>query len=518
MRRENLPSGNRINRRSLLQTGATTGALFGMGLGDLGFLRTLRPVSAEESQLDPGHVQLDSSIAPIVKLLEETPRDRLLEVVAERIRGGLSYRDLLAGLLLAGVKNVEPRPSVGHKFHAVLVVNSAHLASISSPPEHRWLPIFWALDYYKSSEAADVRERGDWTMSAADKSRLPRPSQAAETFTQAMDNWDEEAADAAVVRLARSAGLNKTYEHFFRYGARDFRSIGHKAIFVANSYRTLNCIGHQHAEPVLRSLAYALLMHEGSNPAQRDAEADRPYRRNQELVQQIRPEWLDGDLDSAATESLLETLRTGSNDEACDQVVELLNRGTSPQSIWDALFVGAGELLMRQPAIVALHAVTTTNALAFAYQASGDDETRRLMLLQNAAFLPMFRAGMLGRGNVKELTIRDLAQDQDAEGDIESIFAQLGEDSMSAARKTRNYLREHDATAAKDLIDAARVLIFLKGTNAHDYKFSSAILEDYYHVSPEWRADYLASNIFQLRSSQASDNRLVQRTREALTT
>jgi hypothetical protein len=32
--------------------------------------------------------------------------------------------------LLAGVRNIEPRPSVGFKFHAVLVVNPVHLASL----------------------------------------------------------------------------------------------------------------------------------------------------------------------------------------------------------------------------------------------------------------------------------------------------------------------------------------------------------------------------------------------------
>jgi hypothetical protein len=511
MRRDTL----NFPRRRLLQSGMAAGAW--MTLGDLGFLGKLRPVSAEEARLDPGTVRLDPSIDPVVKLLEETPRERLLEEVADRIRHGLSYRELLAGLLLAGVKNVEPRPSVGHKFHAVLVVNSAHLASISSPPEHRWLPIFWALDYYKSSEAADVRERGDWTMPAVDSPDIPRPSQAMRTFTQAMDDWDEEAVDRAVAGMARGLGLNQIYEPFFRYGARDFRSIGHKAIFVANSYRTLGCIGEQHAEPVLRSLAYALLMHEGSNPATRDAEADRPFRRNQELVTKIRPEWLDGQPDAGATESLIATLRSGSNDEACDQVVELLNRGVAPQSIWDALFVGAGELLMRQPAIVALHAVTTTNALNFAFRASGDDETRKLVMLQNAAFLPMFRAGMEGRGSVKSLTIADLKQDEVAKEGVERIFADLRNDPMSAARNTWGYLRQTDSpSAAKELIDAARVLIFLKGTNAHDYKFSSAILEDYYHVSPKWRDIYLASNIFQLRSSEIPDNSLVQRTRAAL--
>ena len=33
----------------------------------------------------------------------------------------------------------------------------------------------------------------------------------------------------------------------------------------------------------------------------------------------------------------------------------------------------------------------------------------------------------------------------------------------------------------------ARRLIFTKGTDSHDYKFSSAALEDFYHVSPRWQ-------------------------------
>jgi hypothetical protein len=52
------------------------------------------------------------------------------------------------------VRNVQPRPSVGFKFHSVLVVHSAHLASIGGADEHRWLPIFWALDYFKATQAA----------------------------------------------------------------------------------------------------------------------------------------------------------------------------------------------------------------------------------------------------------------------------------------------------------------------------------------------------------------------------
>src|SRR5947209_7312456 len=237
----------RTDRRRFLRASATGGAL--LGLGDLGFLSRLRPVSAGEATLDPKVVRLQPKIAPLVRLLEETPRERLLEEVAARVRKGTAYRDVLAALLLAGVRNVQPRPSVGHKFHAVLVVNSAHLASLGSPDTDRWLPIFWALDYFKSSQAQDVRE-GNWTMGPVVESAVPPPGRAREAFVAAMDRWDESAADAAIAGLARTAGSNEIYELFVRYGCRDFRDIGHKAIYVANSWRTLNCIGWQHAEPI----------------------------------------------------------------------------------------------------------------------------------------------------------------------------------------------------------------------------------------------------------------------------
>jgi hypothetical protein len=59
-------------------------------------------------------------------------------------------------------------------------------------------------------------------------------------------------------------------------------------------------------------------------------------------------------------------------------------------------------------------------------------------------------------------------------------------------------------------------LVFNKGPNSHDYKFSSAALEDYFHASPPWRNRFLATSMFFLRGSGDHDNDLVQRTRAAL--
>jgi len=502
-----------VTRRDVLKGGVAAGVA--AGLGELGFLAGLKPVSAQEAAVDPSKVGLDPGIEPVVRLIEGTPRERLLEEVASRIKAGkIDYQQLLAGLLLAGVRNVQPRPSVGFKFHAVLVVHSAHLASLASPPEHRWMPLFWALDYYKSAEASDVRE-GDWTMPPVDESGVPPGHKAREAFVAAMEGWDEPAADVAAASLARTGGMNELFDLFCRYGARDFRSIGHKAIFVANGFRTLQTIGWRHAEPVLRSLAYAMLAHEGSNPKEGDQEADRPYRKNLERVKTIRPDWRDGKLDDGATRELIATLRTGSNDDTCELCVEMLNRGVAAQSLWDGMLVGAGELLMKQPEIVALHAVTTSNALRYAFEAAGDDEARRMALLQNAAFLPMFREGMKGRGKVGDVTIEELGGLTDVPSEPGPIVEAIGRDPLLAARQTLASLEAGGPQRATDLIDAARVQVFLKGNDSHDYKFSSAVLEDYHHVSPNWRNTFLATSVFKLQGSGGRDNGLVERTRAA---
>ena len=504
---------DKTTRREFLKYAGVSGSA--LGIGNLAFLTRLRAVSAQEARVSPRLVKLNSGIEPLVRLIEETPQSDLLEKVAQRIRQGTSYQQVVAALFLAAVRNVQPRPSVGFKFHAVMVVNAAHMTSLSSPEGDRWLPILWALDEFKTSQAQEQKD-GGWRMAPVDEKTVPPAPRAKQAFIEAMESWDEKKADAAVAGLVRSAAANEIYELFYRFGARDFRDIGHKAIFVANSWRTLQFIGWQHAEPVLRSLAFALLHHDlkYTTPAQSDDEADRPWRRNQELAARIRQGWMTGKVDEGATRDMLEVLRAGSNNDACNKAVELIGRGVSPQSIWDALFVTAGEMLMRQPNIVMVHSVDSTNALHYNFQATSDEGTKKLLLLQNCAFVPMFR-GMM-RGKIAELRIDDvkpLALGSPS-GAIDEILSDVSTNRLNAAKKIRQYL--NDGGKVQDLINAERRLIFLKGQNAHDYKFSAAVLEDYFNVSPAWRGHFLATSVFNLKGSGDRDNPLVERTRAAL--
>ncbi len=509
-----------VNRRIFMGSSlaATLSASSHAVAGRASLLPGLAAINDEQVQQGATAVRFLPEIEPLVRLIEETPRQRLMEEVGHRVRHGLSYQQLLAALFLAGIRNIQPRPAVGFKFHAVLVVNSAHVASLASPDHDRWLPIFWALDEFKSSQARDVNE-GNWTMPAVSETQVPSPENTVSAFRSAMENWDEQAADTAAAGIARFLGANQMLDLFAQFSARDFRSIGHKSIYLANSWRTLQTIGWQHSEPVIRSLAYALLNHNGeSNPALADHAADRSWRHIETIVDSIRPNWMSGKTDRAAARDLLAIMRTAKPDDVSHEVVKLLNIQVSPQVVWDAIHLGAAELLKRQSGIVALHASTTANALHFLFDNVSDDRTRRMLLLQAAAFLPQFREAMRGRGRMSEAVIDStpvpVEMPDDSESGLESVLSAIRRDPEAADARAQAWL---DAGFnPESLFDATRRLIFLKGNDAHDYKFSSAVLEDFYKISPDWRNAFLAASTRQFRGSQDNDNGLITRIRAAL--
>lgn len=503
------------NRRSFLAA-STTGGLLAMS-ESFGFLKSLPRLTAAEVAMSPGMVQFAPDIEPLVRLIEETPRPQLLEKVAARIHSGTSYQQILAALLLAGIRNVQPRPSVGFKFHCVLCVNSCHLASLSGPDEDRWLPIFWALDYFKGAQADEAQKTG-WKMSPVNESRVPPASQARSLFIDAMERWDVEQADAAVAGLARTAGATEIFNLFAQFAARDFRSIGHKVIYLANSWRTLQVIGWGYSEPILRSLAFALLNSEGSkNPAEQDLPADRPWRQNAELLSQKWPEnWENGSIDSQATRDLISQFRSEDPHAAATSAAGMIQRGISPQSVWDAVFVGSGELLMRQPGIVGLHGLTTANAMNYVWQNAESRDLRRRLLLQACSFNTMFRDAAARRGQLKSETIDGLASAEESPAknpSLDEIFASVSSDRMRAFDQTRAYLAA--GGEPEEFIAAARRKIFLKGRDSHDYKFSSAVLEDVPHVSEKWRELFLALSVFNLKGTGDRESPVLSRTREA---
>lgn len=129
----------------------------------------------------------------------------------------------------------------------------------------------------------------------------------------------------------------------------------------------------------------------------------------------------------------------------------------------------------------------------------------------------MFRGAMTGRGPLRSAPIDGLEPSPlGSQGPkaIEELFGELGRDRTAVAGKALAYLQAKGS--AKDLTDAGRRLVFLKGNDPHDYKFSVAAMEDFGHVSAPWRDRYLAATMLPMRGSGGPDTEVTRRVRAAL--
>lgn len=491
-----------INRRDFLRNTAFSAAALG--------LTRFSPVAVAKAS--PSRDEL-------VRLLIETDRDRLLERLVALIRAGLDYPILLGAVAEAAVRQVRPYPHVGFKYHAFMVLHAVHLTTLFGRPEDRWLPLLWAADVFKASQAAE-QKRGVWALGPVKERYVPAADKAMGAFHQAMARWDLEAADAAVVGLARSRSREHIFPLFFRYGARDFRAIGHKAIAVANCHRLSGVVAREHLEPMLRSLVLALMNHEGEpNPTDSDLAPDRPWRRNLQLSTRmlrnpqpaIKGKGRDGQVSDT-----LDALRAGSAEDAGEAVAEGMDRGVSEQALWTAVFLAGGDMMLKQSGIISVHANTTANALHYAYrQVSSDPDTRRLILLQAAAFQPLFRDLLGGRRRGLGIdTLTASERHEDSAAALEQIFATISQDRVAAARETLSYLGA--GGDASPFMRLARRYVVDRNVGYHDYKFAEAAFENAAGMEAPWHEPYLASSVLYLNGSADKPNAAVERARALL--
>jgi hypothetical protein len=464
-----------MNRRTFIHTAGAAG----LGLaGRLGLAKT------------------DGSVPMLVSLLEDTPRERLPGELARMIHAGLRYEDLLAALLLAATRNVQPYPDVGFKYHSVMMLRSVYATTQHLHPTERWLPIIWAVDDFKDAQAQE-QASGGWRMPGRGGSTEASPEAARHSLAAALDKWDHEAADAAIVDYAKSTRSTDIFPLLFFYGARDLRAIGHKAITVSNAHSLMTVVGGAILEPVLRSTVAALLNSEGEpDPAHHDLEPDRPWRANRERLQQIPRTWKQGRDDPGARTELRAALYRLSPEESGRAVVEMLQRGLSADVIWRVLFDTAAELVLHAPGIVPVHAQTTANALHYAYRACDDEQTQQLTLLQCSAFVAMFR--QVTRTKQADVNLPRLeplpAQRKGVEALAEVLSDLSAGHRLQAARKSLGFLLAGGSAA--DLIAVARHHLVYGAEEAHDYKFAEAVFDSYAQFpDPAWRSRFLSAGM-----------------------
>jgi hypothetical protein len=461
-----------------------------------------------EAEVTPEVVPFRPEMEPLVARIERTPRERCAEMAVEELRRGVSYRQFLAALFLAGVRNVNPRPP-GFALHCVFVIHSAHLIGLEAPADARLLPLFYALDNFKAAQERDARQAsGDYTMRPLAGS-LPAPDRAAAELTGALEAWDPERAERAVAALARRRSATEVFGMLWRYGARDYRNIGHKAIYVANACRTLQAVGWQHAEPVLRSVVVALLDFGKEQQLNGYALEDQCYganlRRVKEVWARLPEAWVAERSEAATVRSLLDAWREATPEESCADLAGRLVKGQAAAGdAWDAVHLAAAELRMRAgrgAALAAVHAVTSANALHYAYLEAPDPQLRLLLLLQAAGWMGQFRTFAATRQEgLRPFSITSLDE------------AASGTDSPAAGA----FRQAQELTARQVFLAAALRHTAAKADEVHYYKYLAALVEDAPLVSSEFQPHVLAAVPYYAKSAADPEPASMRRAREAL--
>ncbi len=478
--------------------------LTSLGLGTAGLLWSPGRGAASPAAIELG------DLASLAERFRQTTRDGIFDVAEQAIRAGADYRTLLGAAFVAGVHDVRPR-GVGGKLHCVMMVESAFQLTASCSAREAWLAALWSVDDFKNSQQRDIGE-GDWVLPPRPEVSFNNEQQARREFRAAMETWDAERADRAIVGLLPFHDRQSLFEILWPFAARCFVDIGHKIIFCAQVERVLQRLGWQHAEPALRSLVNGLLYRSdsitGSEPG--------VFDHGRKLAPRFPDRWLDGKEAPEQSEVLLKRLRDCDATAAQQLVVDAFADGLGPATVWDGLRLYASELFHRRPRSAArrhgpVHGVTEVNAFAYAARATRVESTRRLMILQAAGWLPLVRRGLVkffGAFEGPGLDALGATADRDT-ARSEEIFEQLSPDAA------RLHLDREPGRSTPFLAQLRDHLVH-RAFQSHQYKYAAAIHQESALVNPRWASRILAPSITYVPTAADPKSEVSQRSLDLL--
>jgi hypothetical protein len=336
-----------------------------------------------------------------------------------------------------------------------------------------------------------------------------------------MDGWDLERAERAAVSLARFHSSAEVLEQMWQYGARDYRNIGHKAIYVANACRTLHTIGWQHSEPVLRSLVLGLLDFGREQKVNGYALDDQCYpgnvKRMRDGAAALSAAAQDRSSDTESAKALLKVIRDASPDEACGWAAERMKRGKlGAGAAWDGIHLAAAELRMRArggSSLASVHCITSVNALHYAFLSAQDARTRAMLLLQGVGWVGQFRT--VAAQNPANLRPFDISALESTEGKTaDDVFGSLPANADVASQNLFSVAK--DLNARRQFVSASLRHTASKVNEVHYYKYLAALVEDVPLVSEPWQPHIMATAAYYTKGPADEEPMWAKRTREAL--
>ncbi len=277
----------------------------------------------------------------LVCLLQETPLDRLMSTLGERLRGGTDLRQLVAAAAFANARTFGGEDYVG--FHTMMALAPAYHIALELPAELQPLPVFKVL-YRNTNRIQEHGGRKGEVLYAVHAGVLPTGRNGGELLQDAMRAKDVNAAEQTFAALAQGSPED-AFNHLL-WAVQDHTEV-HRVVLPYRAWDLLGLIGKEQAHTLLRqSVRYCVKAE--SWPASQAAGEPRI------LLPKLLEEYhlltrMPGDrlAEDAWVDQLSQTFFKSTPAQAAAAAAAALAEGMSPAAVGEALTLTANQLVLR---------------------------------------------------------------------------------------------------------------------------------------------------------------------------
>jgi hypothetical protein len=303
---------------------ASVGAAVAADLG-------LAPAFADEGGERLSFGKLESLAA----LMQETPPDKLLPALVEKLQGGTDLRTLVAAGALANARGFGGQHYEG--FHTFMALAPAYEMTRELPEERRALPVLKVL--YRN--ATHLQASGGNKNDALHPVKAnPEGKVSAESLRDAVRKKEVDQAERTFAALCQ--GKVEDAYNDLQLIVQDQVNV-HRVVLAWRAWALLDLTGKEHAHTLLRQ-SVRFCLKEGSDTG---LQALLPKLLDQYKLEGKAPG--DKKAEDAWVEKMSRTVYGGSREEAADAAAAALAEGMSPAAIGEAIALAANQLVLRDP-------------------------------------------------------------------------------------------------------------------------------------------------------------------------
>jgi hypothetical protein len=277
---------------------------------------------------------------PLVALLQETPADKLLPILGEKMKAGTDLGTLVAAAALANARTFGGQDYDG--YHAFMALAPSFHMAREMPEERRPLPVLKVL-YRNTHRIQDIGGPKNEVLHPVAATDLPKDRDGGEVLQDATRKHDANAAEPILAALTKGP-VGDAY-NALQLSIQDEVDV-HRVVLAWRSWATLDLVGKEHALTLLRqSVRYCT--HEGGKGAPAGIRTDLPKLLDQYKLLG-RPAG-DRKAEDAWVERLAGTIYGSSRSAAAEAAAAALAEGMSPESVGEAISLAANRLVLCDP-------------------------------------------------------------------------------------------------------------------------------------------------------------------------